>query len=126
MRGLSETVTAYAQSVNATWLFFCMPYFASYAMHYMKLSGSEMVWFHNKVTHDQREEYMKWSSEHYYDRFAKTNMFVYGDLTRMPNRSTYIGDINWKNNDTHLFEPYAEQEFYYATVDVVPPPFSFV
>jgi len=53
-------------------------------------------------------------------------MFIYGDLKRMANRSTYIGDINWKNNETHVFEPYAEQEFYYATVNVVPPPSSFV
>jgi hypothetical protein len=102
-----------------------MPYFASYAMHSMKLSGSEMVWLFNMVPHHQREEYVKWSNEQYYDRVVEANMFVYGDLTRIPDNSTYIPDITYKTPE-HVFEPQTEQEYYYATSEVIPPPYSFV
>jgi hypothetical protein len=125
MKSFSESITAYSQSVNANWPFFHMPYFASYAMHYMKLSGNEMVWLHNTVPHNLREEYIEWSNANYYDRLVEANMFVYGDLSRMPDNSSYVPDITWKTEEEgFVSEP--EREFYYATTEVVPPPFSSV
>jgi len=93
-------------------------------MHYINLSGAEMVWLFNKVPHNLRDDYIRWSNEHYYDRVIETNMLVYGDLSRMPNNSTYIPHIAWRTPEG-VFEPQTEQEFYYATSEVVPPPSSF-
>jgi len=101
-----------------------MPYFASYAMHYMKLSGNEMVWLHNMVPHHLREEYVEWSNANYYDHLVEANMLVYGDLTRMPENSSYVPDITWKTEEGFVPEP--ERDIYYSTVDVIPPPFSSV
>jgi hypothetical protein len=94
-------------------------------MHSMQLSGAEMVWLFNVVPHHQRQAYVQWSNEEYYDRVAEANMFVYGDLTRIPDNSTYVPDITFKTPEG-VFEPEPEQEYYYATSEVVPPPHSFV
>ncbi len=101
-----------------------MPYFASYAKNSMKMSGAEMVWLFNTVPHSLREEYIQWSNDQYYNRVAEANMFVYGDLTRMPDNSSYVADITWKTDDGFVPEP--ERELYYATSEVVPPVFSYV
>ena len=123
MRLFSESVTAYSQSVNATWPFFHMPFFASSAMHYMELSGSEMIWMHNMVPHNLRQEYIRWSNANYLDHLTEANLFVYGDLTRMPEDSSYVADITLKTDEGFVSEP-EERELYYATTDVIPPPFS--
>jgi hypothetical protein len=121
---IAEAVTAHSESVNATWPFFQMPSFVSYAHNAMKLSGAEMVWLFNTVPHDLREEYVHWMNGLYYNRVADTNMYTYGDLSRMPHVSSYVPDITWKTDDG--FVPDIERDFYYATSDVVPPPYSFL
>jgi hypothetical protein len=90
----------------------------------MKLSGAEMVWLFNTVPHELRKKYVHWMNGLYYNRVADTNMYIYGDLTRMPDNSTYVPDITWITDQG--FEPDIERDFYYATSDVVPPPYSFV
>jgi hypothetical protein len=121
---LAEAITAHSESVNATWPFFQMPSFASYARHAMELSGAEMVWLFNTISHEQREEYVKWMDNLYYNRVAETNMYIYGDLSRMPDNSSYVSDITWKTDEG--FVPDIERDFYYATSDAVPPPYSFM
>ena len=118
----SESVTAYSQSVNATWPFFHLPYFASHAIHYIELCDSEMVWMHNMVPHSLRKDYVQWSNANYLDHLAEANMFVYGDLSRMPESSSYVDDITGKTDEGFVSE--SEREFYFATTDVIPPPFS--
>jgi hypothetical protein len=126
---LAEAITAHAESVNASWPYFQMPFFASYAYHAMKLSGAEMVWLFNTVSHDQREEYVRWMDDLYYNRVAETNMYTYGDLSRMPANNTYVSDITLQTDETWKvdggFESDIERDFYYTTADVVPPPYSF-
>ena len=86
-------------------------------MHYMTLSGYEMVWLHNMVPHTPQEEYVEWYNANYYDNLVEVNMLMYGDLTRMSENSSYVPDISWKTEDEGMVsEP--EREFYYATVDV--------
>jgi hypothetical protein len=101
-----------------------MPSFASYASNVMKLSGAEMVWLFNTVLHDLREEYVQWMNHLYYERVAETNMYIYGDLSRIPDNSSYVPDITWKTEEG--FVPDIERDYYYATSDVVPPPDSFM
>jgi hypothetical protein len=90
----------------------------------MKLSGAEMVWLFNTVPHELRKKYVHWMNGLYYNRVADTNMYIYDDLTRMPDNSTYVPDITWITEEG--FVPDIERDFYYATSDVVPPPYSFV
>jgi hypothetical protein len=120
---LTEAITVHSESVNSIWPFFQMPSFAFYAQHAMKLSGAEMVWFFNTVPHGLREEYVRWMNGVYYDRVVETNMYIYGDLSRMPDKYSYVPNITWKTDEG--FVPDIERDYYYATSDVVPPPDSF-
>ena len=83
-----------------------------------------MVWMFNTVPHELREEYIAWENNQYYDRVAEAHMIVYGDLTRMPDNSSYVPDITWKTSEG--FVPDIERDFYYATSETVPPPYSYV
>jgi hypothetical protein len=91
----------------------------------MKLSGGEMVWLFNMVPHNLRKEYVQWQSENYLKTITEANLHVYGDLSRMPNASSYVTDITWKTLEGK-FEPEPDQDFYYATSQIIPPPFSAV
>jgi hypothetical protein len=123
LAALAEAVTAHSESVNANWPFFQVPSFVSYAHNAIKLSGAEMVWFFTSVSYELREEYVHWMNDLYYNRVAETNMYVYGDLTRMPDNNTYIPDITWITDEG--FVPDIERDLYFAASDVVPPPYSF-
>jgi hypothetical protein len=123
LRGLADAVTAYSESVNATWPFFYMPYFASYAQNALVQSGGETAFLFTRVPHHLREDYAEWQNTVHYGRVKEANEIVYGDLSRMPDNSSYIPDITWKTEEG--FVPDMEREYYFATSEVVPPPMSF-
>jgi hypothetical protein len=100
-----------------------MPSYASHARNAMELSGAEMIWLFNMVPHELREKYVHWMNDLYYTRVAETNMYIYGDLSRMPDNSTYIPDITMRTDEG--FVPDIKRDFYNAAADIIPPPFSF-
>ena len=82
MMGLATAVGATAQSTNATWPFYTLPLFESFAGKAIVEGKLELVTVFNVVKEQDREEFNRWSNANYEDMVQESHLIRYGDLSR--------------------------------------------
>ena len=97
LKSLANEITAYAQTSNETWPFVVLPLFESYAMGYFDHSAGEFVGVNNLVYHEDREEYIRWTTAHYPEWIAESHMI-------------YYGHEDYLDTDPSLYNPYISKK----------------
>lgn len=120
---LGSQMTAYAQSTNATWPYFWLPLFETYAEDALRDSRAEGVSVANFVTHEQRETYVDFATDNYEAMVMEGHLLRSGDLDRLS--ETGYHPYLTSTNGAGEFEMEEEREFYFPSFSFSPPPFSY-
>ena len=114
------THRVYAETNNATWPYFYLPKYESYAGDYKTLSRAEFVGVNNIVEHDDREEYINWATQHYKTWLEESHLVAYGNLDKLnPDPTKYNEFISKKTADG--FFPDDDREYYSVRTTYSPP-----
>ena len=119
----ANILTASAQSSGATWPYFTLPLYESYASFAIEQTGAEIMVVNNIVPRAERESYEAWTSEHYYEVNVEAHMLKNGNLDALPDNSTFIPVITRASPDGNI--PDIERDSYFAVWQWSPPPFSY-
>ncbi|CAB9526088.1 Receptor-type guanylate cyclase gcy [Seminavis robusta] len=120
MATLSNAVTAHAQTNNLEWPYVVLPLFESFAINYFKHSASEFVGINNVVMHDDRDDYINWTTAHYKDWIEESHIIRYGNTDLLDTDPTRYNQFISKNSPDGVV-PDDVREYYSPRVSQSPP-----
>ena len=80
MSGLATAIGAAAEFTNATWPFFTLPLFESFAAKAREVGKMELITHFTLVKEQDREAFNRWSNENYEHMIAEGHLIDNGDM----------------------------------------------
>lgn len=121
---IAQTVTASAQSSNATWPFYTLPFFESFAENFFVQSRAEIFAVFNAVERHERENWTQYAASMYGSQIKEGHMLAYGNLDKLnDDESNFHVDITKPGPEG--FVPDGHRDVYFPTWSWSPPLFSY-
>ena len=121
--GLTQTVSASAKSVNATWPFYTLPYFENYAQNFLTQSGAEVFTVFNVANSSNREAFTQYANDNHETWVKEGHMIKYGSLDNLKeeNYHPYIGKFSAEG----FVSDDEGRDHYFSAWSYSPPPVSY-
>ena len=110
-------MSAHAQTNNQTWPFVTLPLFQSYGEHTLTQSGTELFNVFMRVEHDERDDYVDYTTLNHQSWVKEGHMLRYGNLDRL-NPVGFHEYISNSLNGTG-FWPDMERDYYFCAWHMV-------
>jgi hypothetical protein len=117
---MADSISAYAQSTNATWPYFTLPLFETYAEDARLMSRAQSLQVFNVVT--KREEYISYATENYKQWVAEGHLHKYGSVGSRDDHD-YNPFISKMTSEGPVAD--IERYVYFAAWTSSPPPDSY-
>jgi hypothetical protein len=120
--GFSSSIGTYAQTSNVSWPFVSLPLCEAYGRQNLIQSGTELFVVFNKVTSEDREEYVNFTIDNHEAMVKEGHMFKTGSLDNLTPQKFHP---YMSTGSPHDFMPDIERDYYFPAWHTSPPPASY-